>query len=212
MWKRIAFDRRAAVFFTVAAAAMTGSAASVAGPGCMGNPQQPLVRGYYPDGPMLPQAAYRPGPPPVYRAPAAPYMGMMAPPYQRSLPAPWGNPRAVAWAAVPAPVAASRVDSSQHAAGSESEAAAENITVRINGMRFEPSIVTVKPGTTVTWVHGSSMPHTITGEVDELRSSTLYGGQQYSHTFDATGRYDYACDFHPSMKGSVIVEATGRDT
>lgn len=213
MWKRIAFDRHAAVFFSVATAAMTGSAASVAGPGCMGNPQQPLVRNYYPYGHMMPQATYRPGPPPGYRTPAAPYRGMMAPAYQRPLPAQRSNPRAVAWAAAPAPVESSApVDSSLHAAGSGSEAVVENITVRINGMRFEPSNITVKPGTTVTWVHGSSMPHTITGEVDGLRSSTLYGGQQYSHTFDATGRYDYACDFHPSMKGSVIVEATGRDT
>jgi plastocyanin len=139
-------------------------------------------------------------------------MGMMAPPYQRPLPAQRGNPRAVAWAAAPAPVETSRVNSSLHAASSESEAGAENITVSINGMRFEPESITVKLGTKVTWVHDSNMPHTITGEVDGLRSSTLYGGQQYSHTFDATGRYNYACDFHPSMKGSVIVEATGRDT
>jgi len=56
------------------------------------------------------------------------------------------------------------------------------------------------------------MPHTITGTADGLSSSTLYSGQQYSHTFDTTGRYDYACDFHPSMKGSVIVEPSGKDT
>jgi plastocyanin len=76
-------------------------------------------------------------------------------------------------------------------------------------MRFEPSSITVKPGTTVTWIHTSSMRHTVTGNADGPRSSTLYGGQQYSHTFDAAGRYDYACDFHPSMKGSVTVEASG---
>ena len=70
----------------------------------------------------------------------------------------------------------------------------------------------MRPGTKVTWIHASSMPHTVTGSADGLRSSTLYSGQQYSHTFDATGRYDYACDFHPSMKGSVTVEVSGRDT
>ena len=213
MCKRLAFNRHAAVLFSVAAVAITGSAASVAGPGCMGNPQQPLAGNYYPYGPMMPQAAYRPGPPQGYRTPVAPYRGMMAPPSQRPLRAQRGNPRAVAWAVAPAPVESSaQIDSSLPAAGSGSEAVNENITVRINGMRFEPSNITVKPGTTVTWVHASSMPHTITGELDALRSSTLHGGQQYSHTFDAPGRYDYACDFHPSMKGSVIVEATGRDT
>lgn len=212
MWKRVAIDRRTAMVFSLAAAAMAGSAASVAGPGCMGN-QQHMVRGYYPGGPMMPQAAYRPGPPAAYRAGPTPYVGMMAPPpYQRPMAAQRGNPNAVARPVAPAPVDTIPVSSNLHQASSESEPAGENITVRINGMRFEPSTITVKPGTTVTWIHGSSMPHTVTGSADGLRSSTLYSGQQYSHTFDATGRYDYACDFHPSMKGSVIVEASGRDT
>jgi plastocyanin len=136
----------------------------------------------------------------------------MVPPYQRSFAAQRGNPHAVARPAAPAPVDTVPASANVHAASSGSEPGGENITVRINGMRFEPSRVTVKPGTTVTWVHGSGMPHAITGNADGLRSSTLYGGQQYSHTFDAAGRYEYACDFHPSMKGSVIVEASGRDT
>jgi len=212
MLKCVAYDRRAAVVFALATAAMAGSAASVAGPGCMGN-QQPMARGYYPGGPMMPQAAHRPGPPAAYRAGPTPYMGIMAPPpYQRPMAAQRGNPNAVAPPAAAAPVDTIPVSSKLHAASSGSEPAGENITVRISGMRFEPSSVTVKPGTTVTWIHGSSMPHTITGNADGLRSSTLYGGQQYSYTFDATGRYDYACDFHPSMKGSVIVETSGRDT
>jgi len=211
MLKCVAYDRRAAVVFALATAAMAGSAASVAGPGCMGN-QQPMARGYYPGGPMMPPAAYRPGPPAAYRAGPAPYTGMMAPPYQRPLAAQRGNPNAVARPAAPAPVDTTPESSNLHAASSGSGLASENITVRIDGMRFEPSSITVKPGTTVTWIHGSSVPHSITGKADGLRSSTLYGGQQYSYTFDATGRYDYACDFHPSMKGSVIVETSGRDT
>ena len=136
-------------------------------------------------------------------------MGMMARPYQRPYAVQRGNMNAVAR---PAPVDTSPVSSTSQVATSGSEPAGENITVRIDGMRFEPANITVKPGTTVTWIHDSRMPHTITGNADGLRSSTLNGGQQYSHTFDAAGRYDYACDFHPSMKGSVIVEASGRDT
>ncbi len=205
MWNRIAIDRRVAIAFSVAATAMMGSAASAAGPGCMDNPQH-MVRGYHPYGPTAPQAAYRPGPPPAYRAASAPYVGMMAPPYQRPLHAQQGYPAGSARTAAPAPVETVRADSGLQAVSNDREPAAENVTVRINGMRFEPADITVKPGTTVTWVHGSSMPHTVTGNADGLRSSTLYRGQQFSHTFDATGRYDYSCDFHPSMKGSVIVE------
>jgi amicyanin len=90
--------------------------------------------------------------------------------------------------------------------------AADAITVRIDGMRFEPATIKVKPGTTVTWVQNSSMPHTVNGGMDNMRSSTLYNGQSYSFTFDETGSFDYVCDFHPSMKGSVIVEEAGTRT
>jgi plastocyanin len=89
---------------------------------------------------------------------------------------------------------------------------AEKVTVRISGMRFEPQNITVKPGTTVTWIHGSSMPHTISGNTEGLRSTTLYRNQTFSHTFDQEGRFDYICDLHPGMKGSVTVEGSGSDT
>jgi plastocyanin len=89
---------------------------------------------------------------------------------------------------------------------------AETVTVRIKGMRFEPVNVTVKPGTTVTWIQEDRMPHTITGQGNGLRSSTLYGGQEYSHTFTEAGSYEYRCGLHPSMKGSIVVGETGKDT
>ncbi len=207
MRKRISINRHAVIVLSLATAAAAGSTASMAGPGCMGN-QQHMARGYYPSGPMMPHTAYRPGPPAAFRAGPAPYVRMAPPPNQRQLAAQRGKQGAVARLAEPAPVNPMPASSSVHAASSGSEPAGEHLTVRIDGMRFEPSSITVKPGTTVTWIHASNMPHTITGNADGLRSSTLYGGQQYSHTFDATGRYDYVCDFHPSMKGSVIVEAT----
>ena len=94
----------------------------------------------------------------------------------------------------------------------QSTPAVENITVRIDGMRFDPENITVKPGTTVTWLHGSQMPHTVSGNADGLRSGTLYKGQQFSHTFNTTGSYSYFCGLHPSMTGSVVVEEMGTDS
>jgi len=149
MCKRVAVDRRAALVVSVAVAAMTGSAASVAGPGCMGNQQHP-VDGYYRNSPMMPQAAYRPGPPAAYRAVPAPYMRTLAPSYPRPMFAQRANPSAVARPAASAPVDTVPLSSNLHAASSESESAGENITVRINGMSFEPSSISVEPGTTVT--------------------------------------------------------------
>jgi amicyanin len=122
------------------------------------------------------------------------------------------RPAAIGQPAVPAAVAGNTGHSNRNAASSENTTAGESVTVRINGMRFEPANITVKPGTTVTWVHESRMPHTVSSQSGMLRSSTLYTGQKFSHTFDAEGRYDYLCDLHPSMKGSVVVEDTARDS
>jgi len=90
--------------------------------------------------------------------------------------------------------------------------AGDSVSVRINGMRFEPANITVKPGATVTWIDASQMPHTVSGQSGGLRSSSLYNGQKFGHTFDHAGRYDYLCDLHPSMKGSVVVEDAARDS
>jgi plastocyanin len=136
---------------------------------------------------------------------------MMAAPYGRPMPVHWRNPGGGVMPAVSAPADKSRASEELQAASGESTSGGETVTVRINGMQFEPANITIKPGITVTWVHGSPMPHTVSGNDGGPQSNTLYSGQQYSHTFDATGRYDYVCDFHPSMKGSVIVEPSGTD-
>ena len=176
-----------------------------AGPGCMND--QRMSRWNYPHGPMLPPAAYvRSVPGPYYAAPA-PYPGRMGAPYARPMSAGQDAPAHSRSEGV-----ASAAQTSRSAAGSESSGSADSVTVRINGMRFEPQNLTVKPGTKVTWVHGGQMPHTITGTADGPRSSTLYNGQQYSHTFGEKGLYTYSCSLHPSMTGSVTVEDAGKDS
>jgi plastocyanin len=113
---------------------------------------------------------------------------------------------------MPAAAATNAGEPTPARASGTSTPAAESVTVHIDGMRFEPQNITVKPGTTVTWVHGSRMPHTINGNADGMRSGTLYNGQQYSHTFNAAGSYNYSCGLHPSMTGSVVVEEAATDS
>ena len=202
--------RRTGVVLSVATAAMIVSAVGNAGPGCMSN--QPMGQGYYPYSPMGPQMVYgQRAPYPYYRAPA-PRHGMMAAPYNQTMPAPQRSGAVVASRDTPAAVVANTVTSGQTTAGSDTMAAGETVTVRISGMRFEPASITVKPGTTVTWIHESSMPHTVSSQSGGPSSSTLYNGQSFSHTFDTAGRYDYLCGLHPSMKGSVMVEGGALDS
>jgi plastocyanin len=197
---------RMGIVLSLTAAAMIMPEVVLAGPGCMNN--QRMAPAYNPYTPMGPQMAYGQGSPySYYRAPA-PYPGMMPAPYNRSMTAQRSAPAVHGSQAV---VATNGTPSSGVPAG-ESMPAGESVTVRIDGMRFEPQNITVKPGTTVTWVHGSQMPHTISGNTDGLRSGTLYNGQQYSHTFNATGSYNYFCGLHPSMTGSVVVEEVATDS
>ena len=198
---------RNGIVLSLTAAALIAPQVILAGPGCMNN--QRMSQGYYPYSPMGPQMAYGQRTPYSYYPAPAPQTGMMAVPYNRPMTAPQGMPAVVAR---PAAVATNAAQPASAPASGASTPAGETVTVRIDGMRFDPQNITVKPGTTVTWVHGSQMPHTISGNADGMRSGTLYNGQQYSHTFSATGSYSYVCDLHPSMRGSVVVEEAATDS
>ena len=79
--------------------------------------------------------------------------------------------------------------------------------VTIQNFAFNPSNITVKKGTTVTWTNNDSTTHTVT-ETDSQTgpdSGDLSPGKSYSFTFNATGTFHYHCSIHPSMTGTVIV-------
>ena len=198
---------RSAVKVISLAVAMSAPGIIHAGPGCMND--QRMSRGYAPYSPMPPQAGYRQAAP--YGRYAMPPMQMrwMAAPYQGPVTAQPGKPVIAGKPNTLAPPVKSAAQSGPTTVSSDSKPAAETITVRISGMRFEPANLTVKPGTRVNWVQGDRMPHTVSGKGNGLRSNTLQSGQTFSFTFNEAGRYDYACDFHPSMRGAVVVEEGG---
>ena len=96
-----------------------------------------------------------------------------------------GAPRAVA--AQPAPAAAAEVEIDQFA--------------------FVPQRITVKAGTTVTWINEDDAPHTIASSSKLFKSKALDTGDKFSFTFTAPGTYAYFCSVHPHMTGTVVVEA-----
>ena len=80
--------------------------------------------------------------------------------------------------------------------------------VVIQGFSFTPASVTIQQGATVIWTNKDSVTHTVTSDSGtELDSESLANGQTYTHTFTTPGTYIYYCKIHPSMKGTVIVEA-----
>jgi plastocyanin len=77
--------------------------------------------------------------------------------------------------------------------------------VEIKNFAFNPDVITIAKGTTVTWTNEDSVQHTVTGIGNDINSQTLSQGQKYSFTFNEAGTFEYQCHIHPSMRGKVIV-------
>jgi len=82
---------------------------------------------------------------------------------------------------------------------------------------WDPAVVTVGVGETVTWSNDDTAAHTVTsGSVDtggpdgNFDSSLFMAGTTFEWTPDAEGEYPYFCMVHPWMAGMIIVgEAMG---
>jgi amicyanin len=80
-------------------------------------------------------------------------------------------------------------------------------TVAIKGFKFDPSTLTVKAGTKVTFTNDDTTPHTATSSGSPtINSGNLSKGQAYTVTFTKPGTYNYICTIHPFMHGTVIVQ------
>jgi plastocyanin len=79
--------------------------------------------------------------------------------------------------------------------------------VRIDNFTFKDPVVTVKPGTTVTWTNGDDIPHTVVAKDGSFKSKVLDTGDRFSFTFAKVGQFGYFCSLHPHMTGTIIVKA-----
>ncbi|TAK95137.1 amidase [Patescibacteria group bacterium] len=96
------------------------------------------------------------------------------------------------------------VAQSDQAAAPATSQTPEN-TVVIRGSAFDPAELTVKAGTTVTWVNKDPVNHNIKGS--GMSSPVMTTSQKFEHTFKAAGTFPYSCGIHPTMTGKVIVVA-----
>lgn len=82
------------------------------------------------------------------------------------------------------------------------ETAQQTDQVDIPRSAFEPAVVEVPAGTTVTWTFTDNTDHNVVGEGFE--SDVLSDGT-FTHTFTEAGTYDYQCTLHGGMRGRVVV-------
>lgn len=103
---------------------------------------------------------------------------------------------ALAWGAVPAVMAAPRVQ-----------------RVAIENMAFNPPTLTVRQGDRVVWSNRDLVPHTVTAA--SAASAVLHPGfdshpiapnASWTYVARKPGRYAYACTLHPAMQAVLIVQ------
>jgi amicyanin len=85
-------------------------------------------------------------------------------------------------------------------------ARAAETAVKIDNFSFAPERITVKAGTTITWVNEDDIPHTVASSAKLFKSKALDTDDKYSFTFTTPGTYQYFCSLHPHMTGTVVVE------
>lgn len=80
-----------------------------------------------------------------------------------------------------------------------------HIVVEGLNFAFSPAAITVRAGTTVTWVSRTASPHTITSVTRKLFDVSIRGRGRAQIRFLRPGTYQYYCALHPYMLGVVHV-------
>ena len=84
---------------------------------------------------------------------------------------------------------------------------AADTAISIDNFTYNPQQITMKAGTTVTWVNHDDIPHTVVSKTLIFKSKALDTDDKFSFTFTTPGTFPYFCSLHPHMTGSIVVEA-----
>ena len=97
---------------------------------------------------------------------------------------------------------------SLHPTPTAGDVAEGEVAVSIYDFGFDPPLLKIKVGTTVTWTNTGAVEHT-TVHFDNGKktwdSDIMEPGDTYSFTFTKDGTYDYLCGLHPNMKATIEV-------
>ena len=84
--------------------------------------------------------------------------------------------------------------------------AAATATVIVKDFAFQPKTVTIRVGDTVTWANVDTASHTVTSN-GNWDTGSFAPGMSRSITFGTAGTYQYFCNLHSIMFGTVVVLA-----
>ena len=88
--------------------------------------------------------------------------------------------------------------------GKTSTSAGGAASLTIRNFAFTPSPLTVRAGS-VEVANADSTPHTVTADDKSFDTSQIGAGGKASIQLSKAGTYNFHCDIHQYMKGTVIV-------
>ncbi len=83
---------------------------------------------------------------------------------------------------------------------------ADATEIIVKDIAFNPTPLTVKTGSTVTWTNMDNEPHTVVSDTGAFKSGGMDTNDSFSFKFDKPGTYHFTCSIHPRMVGTVIVQ------
>jgi plastocyanin len=101
-------------------------------------------------------------------------------------------------------VAAAAVFAAGCGGSDTSEPVAATEVEMVKSYRFDPKVIEIKAGGTVTWTNEDNFTHTV--QVEGQEDHKVGQGESVEITFDKPGTYHYICTLHSQdMDGTVIV-------
>jgi plastocyanin len=75
----------------------------------------------------------------------------------------------------------------------------------VKSYSFDPKVIEIEAGDTVTWTNEDNFTHTV--QIEGQEDHKVEQGESVEITFDEPGTYDYVCTLHSQdMDGTVIVK------
>lgn len=126
---------------------------------------------------------------------------------KQGIPVNWGIAAlvSIAWVMI----LAGTPSQAQHESGAGGQTAAGTDAasqVTISNYAFSPVPLTVKVGTTVTWINHDDDSHAVDSTQGKFKSKLLDKDDKFEFRFSEAGEYPFNCRLHPKMTGKVIVQ------
>ena len=81
------------------------------------------------------------------------------------------------------------------------------VRIDLRDLAYRPASIEIEAGTTVEWVNGDPLAHTVTATDTTFDSGLIEPGRTWRRTFAVPGTWRFACTPHPFMRGVIVVRA-----